>query len=175
MRKSFYVFCFLLTGTVLLAKGIWGKKPYTEWSEQEALRVYRYSPWVEERGFFGIRLQSAEIMRMALARLAVLSGNVSEEDAAHFVKTRPYDGKIVVVVGVADGALRSELNTTGGTEFLKRETYLHLKKSKSRIDLKRYVAPTEAGGMEGFFLFPREKDGGRDAGRGRDSLCFHVE
>ena len=226
MRKSLGVLVVLVAGSLLLAKDVWEKKPYTEWSEKEALKVYNKSPWVEEkrirgamfdqgnssggglggstfpgggstgsgppggagspgggpsgpgggstneqssgggsvpggmrrdRAFF-IRLHSAEVVRMALGRLAVLNGKVSAEDAEHFVKTKPYEGKIVVAVSADSPQGHKELSNAS-TEFLKGDTYLYLKESKSRIKLERYVGPSEAGGIDGFFVFPREKEG----------------
>ena len=97
-------------------------------------------------------------MRMALGRLAVLSGRINGEDAEHYVKTSPYDGKIVVAVSADSSQGRTELGNATA-EFLKSDTYLYLKQSKSRIYLERYVDPAEAGGMEGFFVFPREHEG----------------
>ncbi len=228
VEKTLGVLFVLLAGSLLLAKDVWEKKPYTEWSEKEALKVCNKSPWVEEKRFrasmldqgnssgggrgggrtgfpgggspgadgpggvgspgddssgpiggppsrgsygggpgrgslqqnrsFFIRLQSAQVMRMALGRLAVLNGRVSGEDAEHYVKTPPYDGKIVVAVSPSSSQGRTELGNAT-TEFLKSDTYLYLKQSKSRIYLERYVDPAEAGGMEGFFVFPREKKG----------------
>ena len=97
-------------------------------------------------------------MRMALDRLAVLDGRVSEEEVAHYVKTPPYDGKIVVAVTADSGEGRTELSDAT-TEVLKSGTYLYLKRSKSRIYLERYIDPAEAGGTAGFFLVPRQKEG----------------
>ena len=236
MKKGLQVVFVLLAGAILLARGVWEKKPYTEWSLKEALKIYNDSAWVVEKRFRGsmagqsddpsgvgppgpgrfpggggapldgppgakqpgtlnesgvggtrvggptprfppapsrrspggtrfqptrsffIRLQSPAVMRMALARLSVLDGRMSGEEAAHFVKTPPYDGKIVVAVMADSPEGRTELSSAT-PEFLKSGTYLYLKRSKTRINLERYIDPAEAGGTEGFFLFPRKKKG----------------
>lgn len=105
-----------------------------------------------------VRFQSASPVRMALARMAMLRGRVSEQQARQFVETAPFPGYIVVVVSLAPGQERTELDTVT-TDLLKNSTYLLLKKSKQRVYLERYVSPQEANANEGIFLFPRAKNG----------------
>ncbi|MFQ5741875.1 MAG: hypothetical protein ACE5JX_23005, partial [Acidobacteriota bacterium] len=107
---------------------------------------------------YKVRFQSAAPIRMALARLSLLKGSVSQEDAQQFVQNAPGQGEIVVMLALGYGQDRSELDNVT-TELLKNETYLILKKSKKRIYLKRYLTPAEAGGIEAIFLFPRQEDG----------------
>ena len=46
--------------------------------------------------------------------------------------------------------------TTAG---LQDKTFLKLKGSKRKIGLTRYVPPVEAGGVWGYFIFPRQEEG----------------
>lgn len=105
-----------------------------------------------------VRFQSAAPIRMALARLGLLRGGVSLEQAQQFVDNPPGTGEIVVMLSVAPGQERTELDR-GTTELLKNETYLVLKKSKKRIQLQQYLTPSEAGGVEAVFIFPRQENG----------------
>ncbi len=105
-----------------------------------------------------VRFQSAKPIRMAIARLSMLNGNVDAAAAEQFVETPLAGGDIVVMLAVAPGQDRTELDT-GTTELLKNETYLICKKSKRRVQLKQYLTPAEAGGIEAVFVFPRQENG----------------
>lgn len=197
---------FLLIG-FLSAKDFWIERPYTEWSQKEAVKILIKSPWsstqtvrsgaspfvtgpspaelqstcstcpedaatvpatlsdpqqigtddprgnVLQHEYF-VRFRTATPVRMALARLAVLGGKTSVEQAQEYVESVEFPDQIVIVVEPASGREVPELNeATFG--LLEKSTYLHLKKSQRRIPLQQYVTPSQFGGTQAFFIFPR--------------------
>lgn len=105
-----------------------------------------------------VRFQSAKPIRMALAKLNMARGGVSQDQVEEFVQVKPMNGEIVVMLRTAPGQDRSELDSVT-TDLLKNNTYLLFKKSKRKVYVERYIPPAEAGGTEGVFLFPRTVDG----------------
>ena len=121
------------------------------------------------------RFQSAAPVRMALAQKNLLAKNMSPSQAEKFVRSRPFDGKIVVAIGVPQGQDPSDLHRVT-TKLLSSSTYLLLDKSKGRIPLERYLPPTEERKWEGLLLFPRQERGQTRVtlGEGRIRLICQV-
>lgn len=193
----------------LTAKDFWVERPFTEWSQREAIKMLTKSPWslaqtvryraslitgpspaeprsgcetcpseaesvpatlsdprlldagesrasVSQRTYF-VRFQTATPVRMALARLAVLSGNVTGEKAQEYLEDVEFPGQIVVVMEPASGQDTTELDRVTFS-YLKEHAYLLLKKSKTRVPLQQYVTPSQFGGSQAFFIFPREEN-----------------
>lgn len=107
---------------------------------------------------FFVRFRTAAPVRMALARLAVLSGKMSFDKAAEYLGQTEFPGKVVVVVEAEtqDGA---NLLSRANPDALRENVFLLLKRSKSRIELQQYVSPLQHGGGEAFFIFPRTQGG----------------
>lgn len=51
MRKTTLALVCVFSFTLLLGKKFWEEKPYTQWTEQQALSILAKSPWVEEQTF----------------------------------------------------------------------------------------------------------------------------
>jgi hypothetical protein len=95
---------------------------------------------------------------MALARWAVLSNALGSEEAEALVREDQYPDHVVLSVSLPPGWDLSELDRLS-TDALQETTFLELKKSKKKVPLSRYVAPSESGNPEGLFFFPRRRDG----------------
>ena len=201
---SVFLVCFLT------AKDFWFERPYTDWTEKQALKILTKSPWsstqiVGVRGSsfitgpspaepqsscstcpeeaatlpetlsdpqalgssnphggvtqlkFYVRFRTATPVRMALARLAVLKGSTSEEKAEQYLDNPEFPGQIVVVVEPASEGGTLELDHASLGQ-LQEGTYLLLKKSKRRIGLQQYVTPSQFGGNQAFFIFPKKEN-----------------
>ena len=118
-----------------------------------------------------VRLHSAAPIRMALARLAQLQGRATVEQSRQFVETVPYADFIAVAVTAPEGRDRLELEQLR-TDRIRSLTYLALRKSKEKIPLERYLTPSESGGIEAIFLFPRAKDGKGLVSPAEDEIRF---
>ncbi len=105
-----------------------------------------------------VRFQSAKPVRMAIGRLSMINNNTDAETVKNFVETPLAGGDIVVMISLAPGQERTELDNAT-TDLLKNETYLITKQSKRRIQLKQYLTPAEAGGLDAVFIFPRQENG----------------
>lgn len=101
-----------------------------------------------------VRLQSAKPVRMALARLQLIAGKVTEESAHRYIETAPGQGKIVIMISVPPGQDRTEFDGLN-TQQISRHTYLVGKKSKKKVFVERYFPPAEVGGIEPVLVFPR--------------------
>ena len=101
---------------------------------------------------------SARPMMMGLARWAVLNGALAPEAAGQFVADNQYTDQIVISVTVPPGQDLSDLRDAD-IDYLQETTFLHLKKSKRKIALAQYVAPSQARSNEGLFIFPRQENG----------------
>ncbi len=134
----------------------WGVEGSPGTSERvgEAAAVGRFTLY---RRYYA-RFQSAAPVRMALARKDLLAKSIPPNQADEFVRTKPFDGKIVVSIGVPQGQDPGELHRVT-TEMLSSSTYLLLGKSKRRIPLERYLPPTEERKWAGLLLFPRQERG----------------
>lgn len=117
----------------------------------------RVGDFVQSRQYY-VRFQSAKPVRMALARLSMINGNPDPQVIKDFIETPLAGGDIVVMMSVAPGQDRTELDSAT-TDLLKNETFLITKKSKRRIHLKQYLTPAEAGGLDAVFIFPRQENG----------------
>lgn len=208
-KLSFGPIIFLLT-CFLSAKDFWAERPYTEWTQAEAVRILTKSPWssaqkvrsrttsfvtgpsptddqssctgcaensgavlatmsdpqllgstvpqeTSSRTYF-VRFRTAATVRMALARLAVLTGGSTEEKARKYVENTEFPGQIVIVVEPETIGDLPDLNHAT-LSSLQENTYLLLKKSERRIPLQQYVTPSQFGGTRAFFIFPREENG----------------
>ena len=109
-----------------------------------------------ERKYF-VRFRTARAVRLALARLAILSGRSSPEQAQAYLGSAEFPGQIVVVVEPVSGGDAPELNYATFS-YLKESTYLFLKNSDRKIELQQYVTPSQQGGSQAFFIFPRKQD-----------------
>ncbi len=105
---------------------------------------------VTEKVYFVIFL-SARPVQMALARWAVLSDSLGSEEARELVRENPYPDQVVLSVSLPPGWNLDELNSLS-TDVLQETTFLELKKSKTKVSLTRYVAPSESGNPEGLFF-----------------------
>ena len=115
MRTLFKVSIAVLFFTVLAwASNPWDSKPYTQWSQKDVLKVLNQSPWVQtktlrvtwqeptekgrgaEKGREGANRQdivearwvSSKIIREALVRQDILSGTMTEQQAATVVSQK---------------------------------------------------------------------------------------
>lgn len=104
------------------------------------------------------RLVSAKPVRMAWARLNMLAGSWDVEQAQKYVDSESAKNTIMIAVKVPPQQDRAELDQAT-TSDLQETTFLKLKKSKRKIGLARYVPPSEAGNVWGYFIFPRQEDG----------------
>jgi hypothetical protein len=128
----------------------------------------------EARSKCFVHFLTAAPVRMAIARLHMVSSNWSEEQARQFVQTAPFGDRIAVslFVEVAKGQNKFELDHLT-TARLKNDTYLHLKKSKKKIYLEEYLPPAPGEGRpEAILLFPRVKD---DALRAEKDIRFNCK
>lgn len=178
MKKLLYLPIIALGFTCLLVGQVWKKKPSNEWSERETIRVMERSPWTQKKVFRGhpgrspmegpggelpgdrtiyASFQSARPFRMALARWAVLSQSLTPDEAEAFVEQEEFSQFVMISVWGPGGQDMDELEVS--TEHLQSNTYLELKKSKTKIPLARYMPPSETGTGEGLFYFPRSRDG----------------
>ena len=112
------------------------------------------------RRLFNIRFQSAKPVRMALARLSLLSRRRDHRQARELVQRRPFgDQYIVVAVSGSKGENHRRELDQANLRQLGAHTHLTLKTSGRRRKLERYLPPREAGGTEALFLFPRAREG----------------
>ena len=134
----------------------WGVEGNPGTSERvgEAAAAGRFTVY---RRYFA-RFQSAAPVRMALAQKDLLAKSIRPNQADKFVRTKPFDGKIVVSIGVPQDQDPGELHRVT-TALLSSSTYLLLDKSQKRIPLERYLPPTEKRKWEGLLLFPRLETG----------------
>lgn len=107
---------------------------------------------------YTVRFVSAQPVRMAIARWAILNGRITAEQAETMLKQDSYDGSIVVSLSASNDEDWAELNDFS-TQSLKEENYLLLKKSKRKIFAERYIPPVESGIGEALFYFSRANDG----------------
>ena len=174
--------------TFLFSGKLWEQKPYSEWTQKEAFEFLEKSPWCKDQKVrrlsipsdnrggsseleglkdrhqipkfqrYFIRFHSARPVLMALARIAILQRRQSVRQAREFVEIPPFGGSYIVVgVSLVPGEDLSELKATT-TETLGPHTNLFLKGSGRKIVLERYVPP-RGRSQEGYFLFPRTRDG----------------
>jgi hypothetical protein len=134
----------------------WGVEgsPGTSERVEEAAAAGRFRVY---RKYYA-RFQSAVPVRMALAQKDLLAKSIRRNQAEQYVRSSPFDGKIVVAIGVPQGQDPSELHRVT-TDLLSSSTYLLLGKSKRRIPLERYLPPTQATRGEGLLIFPRQEGG----------------
>lgn len=156
---------------------IWEKKPYSEWSMSEAIRVLDDSPWAQtqiERGeadfTVTVRLRSALTVRQALIRRRQLLLNYERFPPAE--KAR-FDADAKLFLDCADCAqyyivtLDSPSNNPSPLRVLKDLSLDDLKPNVSlvsdkgeRRELVGFVPP-KGEGKEALFLFRRFDDRGR--------------
>ncbi|MFQ5741827.1 MAG: hypothetical protein ACE5JX_22755 [Acidobacteriota bacterium] len=164
----------LVLVTFVHAETFWTGKPFTEWTEKEARSLLNHSPWVRQATFsvfaaprvagdrsrreirYFVSFRSAKPIRMALARMAMLTGQFDQDRAEDYVQTRPFDGEIVVALASDSRQRRGDLDSHT-TDHLKSSTYLQVGKKGRRLQLRRYLGPSESKTNEGLFLFQREE------------------
>ena len=112
---------------------------------------------VTEKIYF-VTFLSARPVQMALVRWVVLSNTLGSEEAKGLVRENQYPDQVVLSVSLPPGWDLIELDSLS-TDVLQETTFLELKKSKKKVPLSRYVAPSESGHPEGLFFFPRRQDG----------------
>lgn len=103
---------------------------------------------------FLVRFQTALPVRMALARFAMLTGDLGAKEAEEYVRATPFGDHIVIAVWVPPGESTGELNQLDG-DVPDNQVYLRLRRSKRKIPVKQIVTPFQAGGREAYFVFPR--------------------
>jgi len=107
---------------------------------------------------FLVRFQTALPVRMALARFAMLSGNMGPAEADDYVKATPFGDHIVIAVWVPPGESKAELDELVG-QVPEDQVHLRLRRSKKKIAAKQIVTPLQAGDQEAYFVFPRLENG----------------
>lgn len=122
--------------------------------------------------FYTVRFVSAQPVRMAIARWAILNGRISDDEAQNMLELDPYNGRIVVAVSASNEEDWTELNSFS-TETWEGENFLLLKKSKRKIYPERYVPPVESGIGEALFYFPRSADGSILITPGEKQITFN--
>lgn len=113
---------------------------------------------VREARTYSITFMSARPIRMALARWALLTGNVTRAKAEQFLAYDPFGDSIVIAIAVPPGQDVSELESLKA-EDLQDTTFLHLEKSSRKLNLVRYVPPSQSGNNGGLFFFPGSENG----------------
>ncbi len=120
---------------------------------------------------YTVSFLSARPLRMALARLAMLSGALDAAGAEQFVEQNPFQGKIAVSVAVP-GDQKDSIFMQLTTGELQDSTYLEFKKSKRRVYLESFLKPGEAGNDQAVFFFPRLLDGAEVVDLSEDEVKF---
>ncbi len=120
---------------------------------------------------YTVSFLSARPLRMALARLAMLSGALDEAGARQFVEQNPFKDKIAVSVAVP-GDQKDSIFMQLTTGELQDSTYLEFKKSKRRVFLESFLKPGEAGNDQAVFFFPRMVDGAGVVNLSEDEVKF---
>jgi hypothetical protein len=103
-----------------------------------------------------ISFLSAEPIRMALARNALLQGNVDLEEAAEFVEGRLYDGEVAVMIRTEPPGALIALEEMSAEE-VRQNCHLELRRLKRRLSPIGYLKPSESEGMGAVILFSREE------------------
>jgi hypothetical protein len=125
-----------------------GKNPKRVRSAEEELRS------ASDRRL-AVRFATARPVQMAMARSALLSGQISREQAQSLAVKGNLPPSIVVAVGSLDGRpWEADL----ATEDPKASVFLLLKRSGKQIGCERYLRPEQSGQPDSFFLFPRYDD-----------------
>lgn len=176
MRKFVLGAALFLLSAFLMAGDFWKEKPYKEWSEEEARELLTESPWVgiskhqlfsstkriagnreREEVLYIFMFRSAKPVRMAIARMAMLGGQIDGEQADQYVADEPYGGDFVVSVSINPPG-RADILEELRTEKLRDSTYLELGDGR-KIPLQRYIPPAETNTNDGILLFPRQEVG----------------
>lgn len=102
-----------------------------------------------------VRFATARPVQMAMARSALLSGQISREQAHSLAAKGDSPPSIVVAVGSLDG---KPWEADLATEDPKESVFLLLKRSGRQIGCESYLRPAQSGQPDSFFLFPRYED-----------------
>ncbi len=107
---------------------------------------------------YTVRFVSAEPVRKAIARWAILNGRITVEQAQAVLNQNPYGGCVVISISASSDPDWSELNNFS-IQDLGQDNYLLLKESRRRIYAERYVPPSESNIGEALFYFSRAAQG----------------
>ena len=132
----------------------------SEGSGTTEVTMPRFEGTVDLQGVtFSIGFLSALPVRQAVARLAMLQGNIDKEQAVAFAHQDQFDEHIVVSVSAASAGidLRAFLQTSSAE--LQDSSYLLLQRSKEKIYLQEYISPAESANGQPLFVFPRRRAG----------------
>ena len=165
----------------------WNKKPYTEWSEKDAMKVLNDSPWCQTQALtvqstgqetgqscpmenydinFRVRFLSAKPTRQAIARRMELSqkGSVPDQLAAQLKAFAAADFPDYIVITVSIDSEKATALLQESTQAFYKATLNQLKNDtylavgSQRVFIKEYQPP----GKDGFgarYIFPRLVDG----------------
>lgn len=177
----------LLMAVPLVISAQWDKKPYTEWSEKEAMKLLTDSPWCQTQSVtvqltgqetgqsramenysvnFRIRFLSAKPTRQAIARRMELDqkGKLNDQVAARLKAFAAADFPDYIVVTVSLDSEKATALLQQSTQAFYKVTTNELKNDTylvaggKRVFLQEYQQP----GNDGFgarYIFPRVVDG----------------
>jgi hypothetical protein len=103
-----------------------------------------------------ISFLSAEPIRMALARNALLQGNADDEEAREFVERPMYGGEVAVMIRTEPPGALIALERISAEE-VRESCHLELRRSKRRLSPIGYIKPSESEGMGAVILFSRNE------------------
>jgi hypothetical protein len=124
-------------------------------------------------GRFRVWSLTAKPVRMAMARLAVLTGELSEKEAEHVLSKEAFPGAIVIVVSAPRPEDWRTVNPS--EKHLGDHSFLRLKRSNVQVPLFQYVSPLQSNSQNAFFVFPREFQGRDILQLGEEEIRFAVE
>jgi hypothetical protein len=108
-------------------------------------------------GEFWLWFLTATPVRMAMARLAVLKGEMSEAEAVEILEKKKFPGAVVLVLTAAEPEDCEILNRA--QPAIQGRCFIQLKKSKRKVPLFQYVSPSQSGSLDAYFVFPRQVEG----------------
>jgi len=162
----------------------WEKKPYEQWTAQDALGVLLDSPWAqfrteanESRGHPTIiRLRSALPIRQALVRQKQISLNYHKFTAAD--KAR-FDSDVKEFLECPDCAknyivtLSSQaLTALRGLSFEEVKPFIYLANDKGERRALIHFIPPKADSVEAMFVFQRFDDSGQPLITGKNKVFY---
>ena len=147
MRRSFITFAAILVLAVpALGQEFWEKKPYTEWTKEQCLKMLRDSPWAktftitygkvdqfgqptkgearqtEQKIFYYAQLRSALPVRQAVVRLAQLTNRYDKMGEAD---RRNFDASTARYLGAQYPEIIVHVDYATDVEFFDRDLALH--------------------------------------------------
>lgn len=138
-------------------------------------RGLRHTPRLMEKSAadFRIWFLTAGPVRMAMARLGVLDGQLSPEEAEQSLEKKAFPGAVVIVLSALDPEDSQALNCT--QVQMQEFCSVELKKSGRKVPLYQYVSPLQSGDPQAFFVFPRQIDGEEVFKLEEEEILFAIE